>query len=73
MGEDPNPIEVKKHLMGVFMAALYYNTPLTLQFLEGRQLTGSLIEEMCNIRSKFNLEYERKFFIIGLSRMLMTP
>ena len=73
MSEDPAPIELKKHLIGIFMAAMYYSTPLTLQFLENRGLTGTLVDEMCNVRTKFTAEYERRFFIIGLSRMLMSP
>ena len=28
---------------------------------------------MCNIRSSFSAEYERRFFIVGLSRMLLSP
>jgi len=36
-------------------------------------MTSKLIEEMCNLRSKFTAEYEKRFFIIGLSRMLMSP
>ena len=73
MGEDLLPIDLKKHLIGIFMASMYYSTPLTIQFLENRGLTGGLVDEMCNIRSKFSAEYERRFFIIGLSRMLMSP
>ena len=73
MQVDPVPIEIKKHLLGIFMAAMYYNAPLTLQFLESRQMTSSLIEEMCNIREKFKEEYEQRFFIVGLSKMLMSP
>lgn len=73
MGEDILPIDLKKHLIGIFMASMYYSTPLTIQFLENRGLTGGLVDEMCNIRGRFSAEYERRFFIIGLSRMLMSP
>ena len=36
-------------------------------------MTGELIAEMLNIREKFSAEYERRFFIVGLSKMLMSP
>lgn len=55
------------------MASMYYNAPLTLQYLESRSMTGTLVDEMLSIREKFSAEYERRFFIIGLSKMLMSP
>ena len=36
-------------------------------------MTGTLVDEMLSIREKFSAEYERRFFIIGLSKMLMSP
>ena len=44
------PIELKKHLLGIFMAAMYYNSTLTLHYLERQNMTGQLVEEMLNIR-----------------------
>lgn len=73
MQADPTPLELKKHLIGIFMAAMYYNAPNTLRYLESRGMTGSLVEEMCTLRAKFTAEYERRFFIIGLTRMLKSP
>jgi len=67
------PLELKKHLLGIFMAAMYYNAPPTLQYLENHGMTGSLVEEMCSLRAKFSAEYEKRFFIIGVSKMLMSP
>lgn len=72
MQSDLMPIELKKHLLGVFMASMYYNAGMTLQYLEQHGMTGSLIQEMLSIREKFTAEYERRFFIIGLSKMLMS-
>ena len=71
MQDDPTPIELKKHLLGIFMASMYYSAPLTLQYLEAQNMTSQLVEEMCNIRTSFSAEYERRFFIVGLSRMLL--
>lgn len=73
MAEDPAPIELKKHLIGIFMASMYYSIPLTMQFLESRGLTASLVDEMVKVRDKFTHEYERRFFVVGLSRMLLSP
>ena len=73
MDDDPTPIELKRHLFGVIMAAMYYNAPATLGYLESRQLTASVIEEMCEVRTSFRAEYERRFFIIGLTCMLRCP
>lgn len=28
---------------------------------------------MCNLRTNFKHEYERRFFIVGLTKMLMSP
>ena len=34
LSEDPVSIELKKHLLGIFMSAMYYNSTLALQYLE---------------------------------------
>lgn len=67
------PVELKKHILGIFMASMYYNAHMTLQYFEQHGMTTSLVNEMLNIRDKFTHEYERRFFIIGLSKMLMSP
>lgn len=50
MQVDPAPVELKKHLLGIFMASMYYNATLTLQYMESRNMTGQLVEEMLSIR-----------------------
>ena len=40
MQEDLTPIELKKHLIGIFMASMFYSAPLTLQYLETRGMTS---------------------------------
>ena len=67
------PIDLKKHMLGIFMSAMYYNSTLTLHYMERSGMTAQLVEEMLNIREQFNAEYERRFFIVGLSKMLMSP
>jgi len=64
------PIHLKKHILGIFMSAMNYNAQLTLAYLENKQLTSGLIEELVNVKNCFTHEYEKKLFIIGLSRML---
>lgn len=64
------PIHLKKHIIGIFMSAMNYSATLTLTYLENKQLTGNLITELINIKNCFTHEYEKKLFIIGLSRML---
>ena len=64
------PIYLKKHIIGIFMSAMNYNAQLTLAYLENKQMTGSLIQELINVKDCFKHEYEKKLFIIGLSRML---
>ena len=73
MADDPMPIDLKKHMLGIFMSAMYYNSTLTLHYMERSGMTAQLVEEMLNIREQFNAEYERRFFIVGLSKMLMSP
>ena len=50
MQDDPMPIDLKKHLLGIFMSAMYYNSTQTLHYLERQNMTGQLVEEMLNIR-----------------------
>jgi hypothetical protein len=60
-----------KHLIGIFMSAMYYNAQMTVDYLETNGMTASIVNEMIKLRKSFKHEYERKFFIVGLSEMLM--
>ena len=73
MKEEPLPIELKKHLLGIFLSSMYYNSSLTLQFLESQSLTSKLLDELVNLSDNFNAEYEKRFFNIGICNMLMSP
>jgi hypothetical protein len=64
------PTHLKKHILGIFMSALNYNSQLTVQYLESKSMTAGLIQELSQIKSSFTHEYEKKVFVIGLSRML---
>ena len=67
------PIELKKHILGIFLSAFGYNASATLKFLEQRGLTGQLITEILTLSDKqMKHEYEKKLFILGLSSMLRS-
>jgi len=70
MREDPLPIELRKHLIGIFMAAMYYNAGPTIQYLDNKGVTGHFLGELVNLSSKFTAEYEKRFLIIGICKML---
>lgn len=66
------PVTLKKHLIGVFMSAMHYNAVATIRFLESRQMTVALLTAMLEIQDKFTNEYERRFYVLGLSKMLLS-
>jgi hypothetical protein len=73
MAADFQPIHVMKHLIGIFMSAMYYNAQLTVNYLEANGITVSIVQEMIKLKKHFKHQYERKFFIVGLSEMLRAP
>jgi len=73
MRDEPLPVELKKHLIGIFMAAMYYNAAPTLQYLENQGMTAHFLGELVNLSDKFTAEYEKRFFNIGICKMLMSP
>ena len=70
MEDDKIPIHLKKHILGIFMSAMHYNSAFTLQYLESKQMTAALLQELFKSKEHFKHEYEKRLFIIGLSRML---
>ena len=70
MEDGQMPIHLKKHILGIFMSAMHYNSTYTLQYLESKQMTAALLEELFKNKEHFKHEYEKRLFIIGLSRML---
>lgn len=63
---------LKKHLLGIFMSAMSYNADATLIYLERKQATQNLVNEMFANKGKFKHSYEMKLFVIGLSEMLLS-
>ena len=73
MQDDPTPIELKKQLIGIFMASMYYNAAPTIQYLENKNMTDQFLVELISLSDKFSAEYEKRFFNIGVCKMLLSP
>jgi len=53
------------------MSAMSYNSNATLMYLEQKGMTQSLLQALFEQKENFKHEYEKRFFIIGLSEMLL--
>ena len=61
---------LKKHLLQVFLSAIMYNPGATIRYLDEKQLTKDIIVGLIDIKREFRTQYERKMFILGLTRLL---
>ena len=68
--QSPAKTSLKKHLLQVFLAAMYYNASATLKYLEMRQVTKDVILELFKIKKEFRSSYEHKCFVIGLTNII---
>jgi hypothetical protein len=68
--QSPAKSSLKKHLLQVFLAAMYYNASATLKYLEMRQVTKDVILELFKIKKEFRSSYEHKCFVIGLTNII---
>lgn len=68
--QSPVRASLKKHLLQVFLAAMYYNASATLKYLEMRQVTKDVILELFKIKKDFRSSYEHKCFVIGLTNII---
>ena len=41
--KEPLPVNVKKHILCVYLSALVYNNDASLSYFEQRQMTGQLV------------------------------
>ena len=73
MKQDPLPLVLKKQLLGVIMSAMYYNAQASLLYLENHTKTGQVLEDLVGLMDKFSGEYEKRFFVIGICKMLNSP
>lgn len=58
---------LKKHLLQVFLAALYYNSSATIKYLEQKDLTKTVIVELTKCKKSFKSTFEQKSFVIGIT------
>jgi len=73
MAADFQPTHVMKQVIGIIMSAMYYNAQVTVNYLEAHGMTAQMVQEMIKLKKFFKHEYERRFFIVGLSEMLKCP
>jgi len=57
---------LKRHLLGVFLCAMHYNSTETVNYLEQKGITKNLLDELFTLAPTFKNTYERKLFVIGL-------
>ena len=68
--QSPVKASLKKHLLQVFLAALYYNPSATIKYMEMKQVSKTVIIEIFNLKKSFKSSYEHKCFIIGITNMI---
>ena len=61
---------LKKHLLQVFLAAMYYNPSATIKYMEMKQVSKTVIVETFKCKKSFRSSYEHKTFIVGITNML---
>jgi len=61
---------LKKHLLGVFVASLYYNAGATLTYLKNNGIMKDVLIEIFKLKVDFRESYEQKSFVLGLTAIL---
>lgn len=64
---------LKKHLLQVFLSALYYHAGATIRYMEMKQVTKSVLVEVLQNKKSFRNSYEQKCFIVGMTHILTVP
>lgn len=64
---------LKKHLLQVFLSALYYHAGATIRYMEMKQVTKSILVEVLQNKKSFRNTYEQKCFIVGMTHILTVP
>lgn len=69
----PVPSSVlKKHLLQIFLSALYYDGELAIHFMESHQITASVLMELFQMKKQFRTKFESKSFITGMCQVMTT-
>ena len=61
---------LKKHLLGVFLAAAMYSPEATIKFLEKDDMLGNVLFELFTLQPEFKHQYEQQLFVVGISQLL---
>lgn len=69
----PVKASLKKHLLQVFLSALYYHAGATIRYMEMKQVTKSILVEVLQNKKSFRNTYEQKCFIVGMTHILTVP
>lgn len=69
----PVKVSLKKHLLQVFLSALYYHAGATIRYMEMKQVTKSILVDVLQNKKSFRNTYEQKCFIVGMTHILTVP
>lgn len=69
-GSTACPSSVRKHVFGVYLAAIIYNSQAALSFLQEKGLLLDFLTEVTNTKAWRHF-YERKLVVVGLSELLL--
>jgi hypothetical protein len=61
---------LKKHLLNVFVASLYYNPVATMNYLKIKGILKDVLIEIFKLKADFREAYEQKCFVLGLTSIL---
>eukprot|EP01063_Lacrimia_lanifica_P037833 TRINITY_DN789_c7_g1_i2.p1 TRINITY_DN789_c7_g1~~TRINITY_DN789_c7_g1_i2.p1 ORF type:complete len:1058 (+),score=427.19 TRINITY_DN789_c7_g1_i2:115-3288(+) len=64
------PTSLRQKLCNVFLTGIWYNTPLTLSYLESKNATGHVFEAVFNLLQSYVKIYDMKVLSIGFTTIL---
>lgn len=70
MQAKPMVKHLKRQLLGIFMAAMIYNTDATINYMEQKNITTEVVTELINIKLDCQTIYERKLMVCGMTKLV---
>ena len=61
---------LKKHLLQVFLGALFYNPSAALKYMQMKGILRSVLLEVFGMKKEFREPFEQKCFIMGMTSIL---
>lgn len=61
---------LKKHLLQVFLAALYYNPTAALKYMKEKNILKDVLLEIFALKKEFREPFEQKCFVMGMTSIL---